>query len=88
VADLPEVEDLELRIFVDKYLVEVFVIGRQAALTSYMDYRDGSHLKLYSFAGRHGTPTKIRQLEIWKLKPTNQGFFEARENRVWAPDIS
>jgi beta-fructofuranosidase len=87
VADLPEGEDLELRIFVDKYLVEVFVNGRQAALTTFMEYRDGSQLKAYSFAGRHGTPTKIRKLEIWKLKPTNQGFFEARENRLWAPDI-
>ena len=30
VADLPAGEDVELRIFVDKYLVEVFANGRQA----------------------------------------------------------
>lgn len=87
VADLPKAEDLELRVFVDKYLVEVFVNGRQAALTAFMDYRGGQKLNAYSFAGRNGKPMKIRKFEIWKLKPTNQGFFEARENRVWAPDI-
>ena len=29
----------------------------------------------------------LRSIEIWKLKPTNQGFLEARESRIWAPDI-
>ena len=33
------------------------------------------------------TPMTIRKVEIWKLNPTNQGFLEARENRIWAPDI-
>ena len=88
VADLPEGEDLELRIFVDKYLVEVFANGRQAALTAFMGYRDGRSLKAYAFAGRHASPTTISKLETWRLKPTNQGFFEARENRVWAPDVA
>jgi len=23
---------------------------------------------------------------IWKLKPTNQGFLEAMESRIWEPD--
>ena len=41
VADLPEGEDVELRIFVDRYLVEVFANGRQAALTAHLAYRDG-----------------------------------------------
>jgi len=87
VADLPKGEDIELRIFADKYLVEVFVNGRQAALAACMDYRNGRGLKFYSFAGRHGSPMIVRNLQIWKLKPTTQGFFEALENRIWAPDI-
>jgi len=88
VDDLPEGEDVELRIFVDKYLVEVFVNGRQAALNAYMGYRDGgTALKAYRFRGRDAAPMKIRKVEIWKLKPTNQGFLEARESRIWAPDI-
>ena len=32
-----------------------------------------------------GAPTKLKSIEIWRLKPTNQGFFEARKNRVWEP---
>ena len=87
VADLPEHEDIDLRIFADKYLVEVFVNGRQAALTAHMDYRRGNVLKAYLFRGRDAGPLKIRSIEIWKLKPTNQGFLEARESRNWAPDI-
>ena len=89
VADLPRDEDLELRIFVDKYLVEVFANDRQAALTVFMGYGDtGRGLIVYGFGGVfRGASTVIRRIEIWKLKPTNQGFLEARENRTWAPDI-
>jgi beta-fructofuranosidase len=87
VADLPDGEDVDLRIFVDKYLVEVFVNGRQAALTAHMDYRSGSSLKAYHFRGRDVGLLKIRSIEIWKMKPANQGFLEARESRNWAPDI-
>ena len=89
VADLPEGEDVELRIFVDKYMVEVFFNGRQAALTAHPAYRDGgSSLRVYAFFGRSSNPTRIRRIEIWKLRPTNQGFLEARESRIWAPEIA
>lgn len=87
VAGLPEGEDVELRIFIDKYLVEVFANGRQAALTVCMDYLRGNWLKTYCFRGRHDGPMNIRKVEIWRIKPTNQGFFEARENRIWAPIV-
>ena len=88
VADLPPGQDLELRIFVDKYLVEVFVNGRQAALNVFMAYRDGGNeLRSYLFGRRpFSPPLTLRTVEIWKLKPTNQGFFEARESRIWEPD--
>ena len=89
VADLPEGEDVELRIFVDKYLVEAFVNGRQAALTAHMTWRDGGRgLSAYAFFGWGNDPARIRRIEIWKLKPANQGFLEARENRIWEPDIA
>jgi len=87
VADLSTGEDVELRIFVDKYLVEVFANGRQAVLTAFTDYRRGRGLKAYGFRGPSDSPTGCR-IEIWKLKPTNQGFLEARQSRNWAPDIS
>ena len=88
VADLPAGEHLDLRIFVDKYLVEVFVNGRQALLTVFAAYRDGgSELRGYLFGRRPFTPPlTLRTVETWKLEPTNQGFFDARESRIWEPD--
>ena len=88
VAELPAGEDVELRIFVDKYLVEVFANGRQAALSACMGYRDGgAQVRAYLFGGSDKVaPTTFRSVEIWKLTPTNRGFFEARENRIWQPD--
>ena len=87
VAQPPEGEDIELRIFIDKYLVEVFVNGRQAALSVYMGYRDGGNTLKGYLSPRRGAPMTIRKVEIWKLSPTNQGFFQARESRNWEPDI-
>ncbi|MEM7117887.1 MAG: glycoside hydrolase family 32 protein [Chloroflexota bacterium] len=82
VADLPVGEDVELRIFIDKYLVEVFANGRQALLAAHMDYLGKSGLKAFTV----GVPTMIRTVEIWKLKPTNQGFLAAQNHPVWEPD--
>lgn len=83
VTDLDDGEDLEMRIFIDKYLIEVFVNNRQAALTAHMDYEAGSSFNLYSYGG----PTTLKQVEIWKMSPTNQGFREALENRIWEPEM-
>ena len=86
-ADLPNDEDMDLRIYVDKYLVEVFVNGRLSLLATHMNYRDGSALEAYLYDVAVRVPSMtIRKVEIWKLKPTNQRFFEARENPVWKPD--
>ena len=82
VADLPRDEDLKLRIFIDKYLVEVFANDRQAVVAAHMDYQTAGGLKAYIFGG----PTTIRKVEIWRLKPTNQGFLEARQTRIWEPE--
>lgn len=81
VHDLPQGEDLELRIFVDKYLVEVFANDRQAVVAAHMDYRSATGLALYAYGAR----VTLRKVEIWKLRATNQGLLEARESRIWAP---
>ena len=81
-ADLPEGEDVELRIFIDKYLVEVFANSRQAVLAAHMDYA-GTSTGLDAFTV--GAPTAIKRIDIWKLKPTNQGFIEAQSNPIWEP---
>ena len=82
VADLPPEEDVSIRIFIDKYLVEVFVNDRQAVVAAHLDYVGKQGLDAVTF----GTATTIKKLEIWKIKPTNQGFREAQTNRVWEPD--
>lgn len=83
VADLPEGEDVELRIFIDKYLVEVFAGNRQAVVATHMDYPAANGLNAYTFGG----PTTLQKVEVWRLKATNQGFLEARQNRIWEPEI-
>jgi sucrose-6-phosphate hydrolase SacC (GH32 family) len=81
-VDLPEDEDVELRIFVDKYLVEVFANNRQAVLAAHMDYAGKTGLDAFTV----GATTELKSLELWKLKPTNQGFLEAQNDRSWEPD--
>ena len=86
VADLPAGQDVELRIFADKYLVEVFVNGRQALVSVFGNYRSGRELRGYSFGrGKDTGSMTIRKVEIWKLQPTNQGFLDARRSRKWEP---
>jgi len=79
VNDLPSGEDLEIRIFIDKYLVEVFVNDRQAVVAAYMNYKASQGLYGYTY----GAGTIIKEIKIWKIRPTNQGYFEAKQNRVW-----
>jgi beta-fructofuranosidase len=81
VADLPAGDDVELRIFVDKYVVEVFANDRQAVAAAYLGARDPGNLDAFTV----GAPTTLKKVEIWKLKPTNEGFLEAQQNRIWEP---
>jgi sucrose-6-phosphate hydrolase SacC (GH32 family) len=81
VADLPKGEDVELRIFVDKYLVEVFVNDRQAMVAMHRDFQGKRSLEAFSVR----VPTVLKTVEVWNLEPTNQGFREAQKNRVWEP---
>lgn len=81
VADLLVGEDFELRVFVDKYLIEVFANDRQAVVAVHLDYGGRAGLDAFTV----GAATMVRKVEIWKIKPTNQGFHEARKNRVWEP---
>ena len=82
VADLPAGEDVELRIFVDKYLVEVFANDRQAVLAAHLDHRGKRGLDAFTV----GAPTTLKRVDIWPLKPTNQGFRNAQQNRNWEPE--
>lgn len=82
VADLPAGEDLELRIFLDKYLVEVFANDRQALVAAYAGPRENTLLTANTF----GASTTLKQVDVWQLKPTNQGFRQAQQSQAWRPD--
>lgn len=84
IADLPVGEDVELRIFIDKYLVEVFANDRQSVVASCEDYRGKLDLNAFTV----GASLTIKKVESWQIEPTNQGFFEARRNRAWEPDTN
>jgi sucrose-6-phosphate hydrolase SacC (GH32 family) len=81
VAGLPAGEDVELRIFVDKYLVEVFANDRQAVLAAHLEQAGKRGLDAFTV----GAPTTFKRVDIWPLKPTNEGFLDAQKNRVWEP---
>jgi beta-fructofuranosidase len=72
-----------LHIFIDKYLVEVFVNGRQAVMTADMEWQTENGFDAYAW----GAPTMIRNVEVWKLKTTTQGYLEARKNCIWEPGM-
>lgn len=82
VANLPDDEDLELRIFIDKYLVEVFATNRQAHVAAHLDGRNVRGVEAYAW----GAPVTFKKIELWKMKTTNQGYHKARQNRIWEPD--
>lgn len=82
VADLPPGEDLVLDLFIDKYLVEVFANDRQALLAAHLEYVGRQHFD----AGSFGAPTKIKQIDVWQISPTNEGYLDAQRNRVWEPN--
>jgi len=51
-------------------------------VASYADYQNKNNLSAFTV----GAPITLKKLEIWKLKPTNQGFREAQVNQIWKPE--
>jgi sucrose-6-phosphate hydrolase SacC (GH32 family) len=60
-------EDLELRIFIDHFLVEVFVNDRQSMVAEYPAYV--GHTALYGITV--GVPTVVKMLDVWQMAATN-----------------
>jgi sucrose-6-phosphate hydrolase SacC (GH32 family) len=81
VADLPIGEPLELRVFIDKYLVEVFANDRQSVVVADLEgwRRKQRGVALYAY----GRPTTFQKLETWELSPTTAGFQKATRSGVW-----
>lgn len=84
IDDLSADEDVDLRIFIDKYLVEVFVNGRQAVVTADLQWQSANRFEAYAW----GTPITISKVNIWKVRPTNEGYQKARTTRIWEPQVA
>jgi sucrose-6-phosphate hydrolase SacC (GH32 family) len=74
-------EDLEVRIFIDHFLIEIFVNNRQTMVAEYADY--AGHTALFGITV--GAATVVKTVEVWKLQPTNHGFTAAYHQPVWRP---
>lgn len=61
---LNENEDLKLRVFIDKKIVEVFVNDRQAAVVSHKNYRTKSDMIIFT----DDVPVNIKEVNVWKMK--------------------
>ena len=66
--ELPADEPLELRVFVDKSVVEVFANGRQAVMRRiYPSREDSVGVRLFSTGG----PVRVTTFEAWSMMPAN-----------------
>jgi len=62
--ELAEGEDLTLRVFIDKKLVEVFANERQAAAVDYEDIREHPNISLFT----KDRELKVKEVKAWKMK--------------------
>ena len=62
-------EDLTLRVFIDKNLVEVFANDRQAAVTTVKYAPENLGISLFS----KGADCAVKQLKSWKMKSIYAG---------------
>jgi len=62
--ELQEGEDLTLRIFIDKNMIEVFANDRQAALAWHAYDTDDLHVSLFSKGG----DLKVKHISAWQMK--------------------
>jgi beta-fructofuranosidase len=67
--ELRKGEDLTLRIFIDKNLVEVFANDRQAAVTARKHIPENLAVRLFSKGG----DTTVKQVRGWKMKTIYAG---------------
>ena len=62
--ELKEGEDLTLRIFIDKNLIEVFANDRQTAVAWYKYDPNDFHVSLFS----NGGDLKVKSVSAWQMK--------------------
>lgn len=74
-------EDVEIRIFIDAFVVEVFVNNRQTMVAEYPAY--AGQTALYGIT--IGAPTTLTSLEVWQMTSTTAGFADAQQTPLWQP---
>jgi beta-fructofuranosidase len=57
-------EDLTLRVFIDKNLVEVFANDRQAAAFAHKQIRENPNIRLFA----KGSDAAVKSVKTWKMK--------------------
>jgi len=62
--ELKDGEDLTLRVFIDKNLVEVFANDRQAAAFAHKQFRDNPGIRLFAKGG----DAAVRSVKAWKMR--------------------
>ena len=67
--ELTDGEDLNLRIFIDKSMVEVFANDRQAAVAWHEYHPQDLHVRLFS----NGGDVKVKRISSWKMKSIHAG---------------
>ena len=66
--DVPENQPLELRVFIDNAVVEVFANDRQAITRRvYPDRDDSDQVRLFC----QGGTASFADIEIWEMMPSN-----------------
>jgi len=66
---LKDGEDLKLRVFIDKNLVEVFANDRQAAAFAHDKIRENPNISLFT----HDRELVVKEMKAWKMKSTYEG---------------
>lgn len=47
-----------------------------------MDWQSANGFDAYTW----DDPTTTKNVEIWRVKPMNEGFLEAQKSRIWESD--
>ena len=77
--NLYKTKNIEITIFIDHFLIEVFVNNIQSVVGIYEKFENKYQINAYSFNGSF----IIEKLLIWKLKKINSGYKKAKKNKIW-----
>ena len=75
--NLYKTKNIEITIFIDHFLIEVFINNIQSVVGIYEKFENKYQVSAYSFNGSF----IIEKILIWKLKKINSGYKKAKKNR-------